>query len=77
MAPGALQVDFFGGNRVDEHPIRLDMSISVSGPIEFEGMVFVLRRQGLAFEQKFNQLFQLSEVFASLLKSLHVAVKLA
>jgi hypothetical protein len=39
-------------------------------------MIFVLRRQGLPGEQKFDQRFQLFEVFASLLKPLHVAMKL-
>jgi len=43
VGSGAFQVDFFGGCGVDEYPIRLDVSISVSSPIEFEGMVFVLR----------------------------------
>jgi hypothetical protein len=51
--------------------------ISVSGPIEFERMVFVLRRQGLRGEQKLDQFFQLFEVFAPLLEPLYVAVKLA
>jgi hypothetical protein len=40
-------------------------------------MVFVLRRQRLAREQKLDQGFEFFEVFASLLKALHVAVKLA
>jgi hypothetical protein len=39
-------------------------------------MVFVLRRQRLAREQKLDQDFKLFEVFASLLEPLHVAVKL-
>jgi hypothetical protein len=53
------------------------MSIAVSGPVEFERMVFVLRWQGLRFKQKLDQSFQLFEVFASLLKPLHVSLKLA
>jgi hypothetical protein len=53
------------------------VSIAVSGPVEFERMVFLLGRQGLRFGQKLDQLFQLFEVFACLLKPLHIAVKLA
>jgi hypothetical protein len=52
------------------------MCITVSSPIEFERMVFVLR-QGLRLEKKLDQLFEFVEVFAFLLKPLHVAVKLA
>jgi hypothetical protein len=77
VGSGSLQVNCFGGSGVDEHPIRLNVSISVSGPIEFERLVFVLRRQGLRGEQKLDQFFQLFEVFAPLLEPLYVAVKLA
>jgi hypothetical protein len=72
-----LQVNFFGGGGVDEHPIRFNMCVSVSGPIEFERMIFVLRRQRLRCEEKLDKRLQFVEVFAALLKPLHVAVKLA
>jgi hypothetical protein len=53
------------------------MCVSVSGPIEFERMIFVLRRQRLRCEEKLDKRLQFVEVFAALLKPLHVAVKLA
>lgn len=77
VGSGSLQVKLFGGSGVDQHPIGFDMRISVSSPIEFERMVFVRRGQGISREQKLDQRFQLFEVFASLLKPLHVAMKLA
>jgi hypothetical protein len=77
VGSSSLQVNLFCASGVDQHPIRFNVSVSVSGPIEFEGMVFVLRRQGLAREQKFNQSFLLFQVFAALLEPLHIAVKLA
>jgi hypothetical protein len=77
VGSGSLQVNFFGGSGVDQHPIRLDVSVSVSGPIAFERVVFVLRRQGLRSEQKLDQSFEFFEVFASLLKPFHIAMKLA
>jgi hypothetical protein len=40
-------------------------------------MVLVVRWQNFACEQKLDELFQFIEVLASLLKPLHVAVKLA
>jgi hypothetical protein len=72
-----LQVDLFSGRGVDQHPIRFNVSIPVSGPIEFERMVFVLHWQGLRREQKLDQDFEFFKVFASLLKPLYVAMKLA
>jgi hypothetical protein len=77
MGTSPLQVNIFIGNGVNKHPIRFNVCIPVSGPIEFERMIFVSRRQGLLSEQKFDQHFQFIEVFASLLKPLHVAVKLS
>ena len=52
------------------------MRIYVSGLVEFERMIFVLRRQGLSCEQKLDQYFEFFEVFAPLLKPLHVTMKL-
>ena len=40
-------------------------------------MVIILRRQRLRPEQKLDQRFQFFQVFAALLESLHIAVKLA
>jgi hypothetical protein len=77
VGSGPLQVDLLIGSGVDKHPIGFNVRISVSSPIEFERMIFVLQRQGLASEQQFDQRFQLFEVFASLLQPLHVAVKLS
>jgi hypothetical protein len=76
MGSGPLQVNFFIGSGVYKHPIVFNVRIPVSSPIELERMIFVLRRQGLPSEQKFDQRFQFFEVFTSLLQPLHVAVKL-
>ena len=76
MGSRPFQVNPFSRGGVDEHPIRLNVRISVSGPIEFERMVFVLRWQRLVCEQKLDQLFQLFKILAPLLKTLHVAMKL-
>jgi hypothetical protein len=35
-----LKVDFLSGRGVDQHPVGFNVGVSVSGPIEFEGMVF-------------------------------------
>ena len=76
MGSSPLQMNFFIGGGVDKHPIRFNVRISVSGPIAFERMIFILRRQGMPGEQKLDQYFQFFEVLASLLKPLHVAMKL-
>jgi hypothetical protein len=57
MGSRSFEVNFLGGCGVDKHSIWLNVGISVSGPIEFERMIFVLRRQGLRREQKFDQPF--------------------
>ena len=77
VGSGSLQVNFFGRSVIDQHPIRLNVSVSVSGPIEFERVGFELRRQGLGSKQQLDQSLEFFEVFASLLKPFHVAVKLA
>jgi len=57
MGSSPLQVNFFIASRVDKHPIRFDVRIPVSGPIEFERMIFVLRWQGMPSEQKLDRDF--------------------
>ena len=47
MVSCPLQMYLFIGRGVDQHPVGLNVRISVSGPIEFERMIFVARRQGL------------------------------
>jgi hypothetical protein len=76
VSSSSLQVNLVIGNGVGKHPIWFNVCISVSAPIEFERMVLELRRQRLLGEQKLDQLFQFIEDFASLLKPLHVAMKL-
>jgi hypothetical protein len=76
VGSGSFQMDVICGSGVDQHPIRFNVSIAVSGPIEFEWVVFVLRGQGLPGEEKLDQVFEFFEVFASLLEPFRVAVKL-
>jgi len=70
-------VNFLGGSGVDQHPIRLNVSVSVSGPIAFKRVIFELRWQGLRSQQQFDQSLEFSEVFAPLLEPFHIAMKLA
>jgi len=52
MGASSLQVNIFIGSGVDEYPIGFNVCISVPCPVEFERMVFVLRRQRLPNKQK-------------------------
>jgi hypothetical protein len=70
-------MNLFSSRGVDQHPIWLNVSIPVSCPVEFERVIPILREQGFRRKQKLDQFFQLLEVFASLLKPLDVALKLA
>lgn len=76
VASGPLQVNFFICSRVDQYPIRFNVRIPVTGPVQFERMILVLRRLGLPGKQELNQQLQLSEVFSSPLKPLHIAMEL-
>ena len=77
VCSGALQVDRVRSGGVYQNPVRLNVSVALSGPVEFQRVIFVLWRQRLPSEQKLDQLFQLLGVFAPLLESLHIAIKLA
>jgi len=77
MGSSPFQMKFFIGCGIDQHPIGFNVRISISSPIQFEWMIFVERRQGTPGKQEFNQCFQLDEVFAALLKPLHVPMKLS
>ena len=63
MGSGSFQVDLICCDGINQDPVRFDVSISVSSPIELERVVFVLRRQKLTCEQKLDQDFELIQIF--------------
>ena len=62
--------------RVDQNPVRFNMTVAAAGKVATQRMVFVLRRQGLAVNQKIEDGFKSGQILAAFSGQLDVFLEL-
>jgi hypothetical protein len=67
----------FFGERVNQHPIRLDMAIAAANKISAQRMFLEFRRQRFAFNQQFQHRLELRHVLAALVRAFDIFFELA
>jgi len=77
MGPGADQMEFVPRYPIDQEPVRFYVSVAVALPIPFQRMILVARWQLFVGDQELQKLPQLSQIFASLFRTLNVSPKLS
>jgi hypothetical protein len=77
MRPGAGQINFIPSDPVNQEPIWFDVRVAIALPIPFQRMVFVARRQLFAGDEQLQKTPQLSQIFASLFRTLNISPKLS
>jgi hypothetical protein len=72
MGPGADESELVPCYPIDQEPVRFYVSVAIALPVPFQRMILVARRQLFAVDQEFQNLPQLSQIFASLFRVLNV-----
>ena len=62
--------------RVDQNPVRLNMTIAAARKVAPQGMVFVLRRQWFTVNQKIEDVFKSGQILAAFPGKLDVFLEL-
>jgi type IV secretory pathway protease TraF len=72
---GADEIEVVAVDFVEQEPIGFYVTISMVFPIAAQRMVFVSRRQGIAFDQEQNQRAQLGHFFSAPLGEFDITPK--
>src|ERR1019366_1264498 len=79
MRAGAFKADVrvFFGERVNQHPIRLDMAVPAARKVSAQRVILEFRRQRLTVNQPFKRGLELHHVFAPLFSAFDIFLELA
>src|ERR1035437_1689612 len=73
MRSGANEIKVVAVDLVDQEPIGFNVTIAMVFPVAAHWVVFVTRRQGIAFDQEKNQCAQLRHVSSTPLDQFDIA----
>lgn len=74
---GSFQPQLILQDLVDQNPVWLNVAVTMTAPIAAKLVIAILGRQRCFFEKKVDNSFYFCEIFAPLLQSLDVLLKLA